>query len=466
MTLLKKKNLEHIFRAYDVRGVFNVDLTVETVTNIGLAFGSFLKEESNIAISRDGRLTSEVVENAFAAGAASTGLNIEKIGLVPIQVLNFWVWRNSKRLNGGVVVTASHNPPQFNGLRFRHGDGTGYTWENQEIKKIFFKKDFREINWLKCGKIKLEESSKVCKSYMDFVKERVTLRSKLKVVLDVGNGAASVLAPSVFKEVGAKVKVINSEINGLFPNRSPDPLEDPLNELRETVVSENADLGVGFDGDGDRAIIVDDKGRKVKTEIIGLILADYLARKNDSVVVGSSSSMILEEKLGEKGIKVFRTRVGDVFISEKLKEKKGVLGVEPSAHLFVSKYGFYFDDALLASLKLSEYLTEKKKKLSELINEIPEFPLKRVNLECPDEKKFALVKELEEDFKQEGYRTEYIDGVRIILDEGWVLIRPSNTEPKIRITAEAKTNEKLRKYFEEFKERVSSKIKGLEKLNA
>ncbi len=349
---------------------------------------------------------------------------------------------------GGICCHNSHNPPEYNGVRFRHGDGTGYIdVENQRVKKIFYQGNFKLAKWNEIGKTVQVDAEKIIQNYIEFTLKHVQLERRIKVVLDLGNGAATYVAPKLFREAGCEVITINEEPNGTFPGRTPDPLEDPLNDLKETVVREKADFGVAFDGDGDRAVIVDDSGRKVEAERIGVILARYIAERGDYVVINASCSMIMEEELGKEGIKVVRSRVGDVFVSEKLKEVKGVMGVETSAHFFLPKYGFYFDDALFASIKLAEYLAESAAPLREIVDGIPTYPFKRGNVSCSDQRKFKVVDELSGYLKEQGHRVEMIEGVRVVFDRGWALIRASNTEPKIRVTVEAEDKETLGKMY-------------------
>jgi len=452
------EEIEHIFRAYDIRGIYNQDLTPEIVARIGTAFGTLLDGEGTISIGKDVRTSSTAIENALTAGITSTGINVELLGTLPIQVTNWATWQENYK--AGIVITASHNPPEYNGVRFRHSDGTGYIdIENEKVKEIFYKGDFKLAKWNKIGKIRQLDTKEIIHKYIDFALKHVKPERKMKVVLDLGNGAASYVAPKLFKEAGCEVITINEKPDGTFPGRSPDPLEDPLEELKKTVVREKAELGVAFDGDGDRAIMVDNLGKKVQTEKAGIIIAKYLLqRKRGKIVANISCSMIIEEELSKVGGEVVRCRVGDVFVSRTAKENKAIFGVEISAHYFLPIFGFYFDDAILASLLMTEILSKTERKLSQLLDEIPTYPLKRTNIPCPDKIKFKITEQLKEEHEEKGYKVDTTDGVKILLEDAWILIRPSNTESKIRMTIEARTTKKLNELFKQYTEKINDLI--------
>jgi len=237
------EEIEHIFRAYDIRGIYNQDLTPEIVTRIGVAFGTLLNGEGTIAIGKDVRTSSTAIEQALTAGITSTGINVELLGTLPIQVINWTIWQENYK--AGIVITASHNPPEYNGVRLRHGDGTGYIdVENQRVKEIFYQGNFKLAQWNKIGKVNQIDTEQIIQNYVEFALKHVQPERKIKVVLDLGNGAATYVASKLFKAAGCEVITINEKPDGTFPGRTPDPLEDPLDDLRKTVVHEKADFGV------------------------------------------------------------------------------------------------------------------------------------------------------------------------------------------------------------------------------
>ncbi len=465
MIFLVYEEIQHIFRSYDIRGPFNKELTPEVVTRIGLTYGTFIGGKGTIITGRDVRTSSQIVENAFVAGLNSTGVDVISYGALPISTVNFMIWQET--CNGGAVITASHNPAKDNGIRFRRFDGTGFTSENQKIKNLFYSNDFKRAPWDKLGKTHQISNKIAVSKYIDFILSKITVSDPPRVVLDTGNGAASVVAPYLFKKAGCQTITLNNQPDGTFPGRSPDPLEDPLDDLRSLVVSSNADLGLAFDGDGDRAILVDDKGRKVQTERAAAIIAKELIAENDgkgTVIANVSCSMVIDEEVSKFGGKVIRCRVGDVFVAETAKEHKAIFGVEISAHFFLPIYGYYYDDAIMASLLMASILSEKKEKFSNLLEKVPSYPFLKENIQCKDQIKFQIVEKIaEEALKEEKVEISTLDGVRITHENGdWILIRPSNTEPQIRIQAEAHTQERVKELLEEAKTKVIKEIKKLE----
>ncbi len=433
--------IEHIFRAYDIRGVFNKDLTSEVATRIGLAFGAYLGGTGKVLVARDVRTSSEIIENAFCAGLASTGCDVVSIGMVPIPVANFTTMQGDYK--AGAYITASHNPPEYNGVRFRREDGSGYTEENKEVKKIFLKGDFELAGWNELGRIEKVSTDEAIESYSKYILDRVSLERKLKVVLDTGNGAAIVTAKGMFEDLGAEVKVINAEPDGTFPGRPSEPSDKTLGDLRKAVLEHSADFGAGFDGDGDRVIFVDNKGRTVQTEKIGIIIARKLLKeKKGPVIANVSCSMIVEEEIKKLGGEVKRVRVGDVFVCEAIREHGAIFAMETSAHFFMPSF-YIFDDPVAVALTLASILSRQEKSLAQLVDEIPSYPFVERNFECPDEVKFKVTEEIVKSFREKGLEIDLTDGAKVNFNDGWILLRPSNTTPLIRSAAEAKSKDRL-----------------------
>lgn len=438
---------EHIFRAYDVRGVFNKELTAELAARIGTAYGSFLlaNKKKKILVGRDVRTTSEIMENAFISGAASAGISCISTGLVPICVANFKILKG--KFDAGAYITASHNPPEYNGIRLRREDGSGYTEENGIVWTSAIKGDFKLPQWDKVGSTEHIDKEETINEYKDFLLSRIKIKKKISALLDIGNGAAYFTAPLVLKEAGVEVKTMNASPDGRFPGRGSEPNEKTLTALMSKVKEAKADFGAGYDGDCDRVIFVDEKGKAVKTEKIGIILArEFLkegrGKRKGIVVANVSCSMIVEEEISKLGGEVKRVRVGDVFVCEAMKKYNAIFGLETSAHLFMPAF-YIFDDPILATLLLARILSEEKKTLSQLANEIPSYPYEEKNFPCRDEIKFKVVEKIADSFKAQGREVDLTDGVKVNFKEGWILIRPSNTSPIVRVAAEAKTEKKL-----------------------
>lgn len=446
---------EHIFRAYDVRGVFNVELNAATAAEIGIAFGTYLNGKARVFVARDTRTSSEIIEKAFAAGLASTGCEVYSAGLLPIPTANFKISRGG--YDAGAYITASHNPPEYNGVRFRHEDGSGYTEENEKVKNIFLGKKFKLASWNKLGSIYSLDADAIIREHVNFLKDRLAFgEKKLSVALDTGNGASCLIAPQIFRELGFEVATLNAQCDGTFPGRPSEPSEETLDELKKFVVMRDVDFGAGYDGDGDRVVFVDDKGRVVQTEKIGIIMArELLKKKKGTIIANVSCSMIVEKEIEKLGGKVRRVRVGDVFVCEAIKKYGALFAMETSAHYFFPEF-YIFDDPVLISLKLAEILSRSDAKLSELAERIPSYPIATMNFSCPDEIKFKVMNRIAASFKERGYRLDSTDGAKVIFKDGWALLRPSNTSPIIRASVEAETRERL----EELKELVQREFEA------
>jgi phosphomannomutase/phosphoglucomutase len=282
---------------------------------------------------------------------------------------------------------------------------------------------------------------------------------KLKIVLDCGNGATSLVAPQVFKKFGFEVVELFCKENPNFPNRTPEPTFEATKILREKVKKEKVDFGVAFDGDGDRAVIVDDQGRYLIGNQIGIILSKEILKgeKNKKIVKTVSCTMALEEELKPLGAKIIEVPVGHTFVVSAAKKHGALIGIEASSHIVFPKY-FLFDDAILVPLKVAEVLIKTRKKLSEIVNEMRIYPYEEINVECPDEKKFKIVEELKKEFKRKYKKVSALDGIKVYFNFGWVLIRVSNTSPIIRLFVEAKTKEKLVLLKEKFLKILKEKI--------
>lgn len=435
--------MEYIFRAYDVRGVFNVEVTADVAARIGMAYGTYLGGEGRVLVARDPRITSEIFERAFCSGLASTGVDVYLAGMVPIPVANFAIARGD--YDAGAYVTASHNPPEYNGVRFRRSDGTGYTKENAEVKEIFFGGNFRLANWSEVGDMVELNPEQVLREYEDYLLARLSLERELKVVLDMGNGAAGVVAPYVFRKAGARVTTLNAQPDGTFPGRKSEPSAESLVDLAKTVAGIGAAFGAGYDGDADRVVFVDDLGRVVQTEKVGIIIAREILREKGkgTVIANVECSSIVEEEILRHGGEVRRVRVGDVFVCEAIKKYGAVFAMETSAHYFYPDF-HPFDDPILISLKLASILSRQGEKLSTLVDEIPSYPKLHKNFPCDDRIKFDVMERIIKSLKEKGYTLDLTDGARIIFEDGWALLRPSNTSPLIRASIEAKSEERVK----------------------
>jgi len=357
------------------------------------------------------------------------------------------------------MITASHNPPERNGLKLCRekgvvvGQGSGM----EQIKDIIKNKKFTRT--ARQGKTETYEG--IVNEYSRFVLNKISIKKKLKVVLDTGNSVPGIVAPMLFKKAGCEVTVINEKLDGTFPSRSPEPIEESLQQLISVVKRIGADFGVGYDADGDRAVFSDDQGRILPGAFILIIFTQALiAKRKGKVVYDISCSSAVEETIKAKGGVPIVERVGRPFIMDRVLQEKAVFGGEESGHFYFPEiYGL--DDGTFASLKMAEILSQTDVTLSHMFDSFPKYHSSTVNVPCPDEIKFNVIKRLKAKFKARGFRVLDIDGVKAQEEKGWVLLRPSNTQPVIRISAEGKTQNKLTQLLELAKKMLKEEIESL-----
>ncbi|MHA1664697.1 MAG: hypothetical protein ACTSVW_02565 [Candidatus Njordarchaeales archaeon] len=461
MTLIHDKDIEHIFRAYDIRGIVGENLFPDVISKASAIFANIIEEYGgkNIAVSGDGRISTPMLINSISAGVTGAGLDVFLLNTLPITMFYYSLWAN-KEFDGGAYVTASHNPPQWNGVRFRKSDGTGFSKENTEVKKRFFSGKIKWAEWNNIGRIIHLDESKIIQDYINFVMEKAPPQERqLEIILDTKNGIAGKVAPYLLS-AGNRVMTLNANIDGTFPSGSPDPVDGDISKTIAVVKENKNAIGMVFDGDGDRVVILDERGRRVPPEIVGIFLAKELLKSGDIVVYNAECASIIRNKLEEMGIKAVETRVGDVFVAESAKKNNAKLGIEGSYHIFLPLYGFYYDDAIFAAYLFSVLVANKRKKVSEIYDEIGHFYVKRENFDVPDKIKWIVVSKLAELYEKK-YETSTIDGVKIYLQHGSVLIRPSNTEPVIRMMTEADDEEELIKLHKKFKAELLNVISDI-----
>jgi phosphomannomutase len=435
--------VETIFRAYDIRGVYGKTITEDIVHDIGAAFSTFLGTGKKICLGRDTRKSGYALLESFQKGAQETGCDVVTVGIVPIPVLGFFTWRN--KYDSGVYISASHNPPDYNGIRIRGNDGAGFLDEKKKIKELYLKKEFHRGSndeSLKTGEKKYN-SQRILQEYFDFITEKIQVDRKLTIVADPGNGSAYGMLP-LYEKLGCTVHGINTQPNGDFPGRGPNPDGKTMSYAGEIVRNVKGDFAVGFDADADRGIILDERGMLVPPEKIAVIIAQH-HRKKGNVVASMDSSMLLERELKPLGIAVIREKVGDVFMAQAVKKHKAIIGVERSGHFFLPEFQAS-DDPFAMSAKVIEILSQTKKKLSEFTEKIPDLTYYSEKITCPDEIKFSIMDEMKDDFQasKDTYDLNFLDGIRVSTDKWMVLIRASNTEPILRMyieTTEANVNE-------------------------
>ena len=424
-----------LFRAYDIRGVYPSDINEELAEKIGKAFGTIMPENARVAVGGDVRESTPALKKKLIEGLLSTGASVLDIGMAPTPTLYFAV--ASLGLEGGMIVTASHNPRQYNGMKIVGAGGVCLSWDTgiKQMKELVESGDFRT------GQGQLEERD-MGEAYLSHILSKVNVQKKLKVVVDPANGACSFLGPEAFKRLGWDVIPLFCEPDGTFPNHEADPIKKKnLAALQEKVKETNADLGVAYDADGDRLGIVNNLGEAVENNVIfSLLIKDILKKSPGSTIIYEVVvSKIVEDTIKKFGGIPVLSRVGHSYIHTLLTEKKAALAGENSAHYFFPEnYGY--DDAIFAGLKVAELLNSGS--LSERVKEIPTYlTSEEYRPHCSDEKKFDVVAKIQEKMRSQGRNLVDIDGARVLFDNGWFIIRASNTGPQLVVRWEAKDQE-------------------------
>ena len=441
----------YIFKEYDIRGIVNQDISPEIAELIGRAFGTYLLERGtkDVLVGRDTRANSESYKNALSQGLISTGCNVIDIGLTLSSFLYFA--RQHYRIDGGVMVTASHNPPEWNGFKLCSGLNAIVGEEIRKVRDILVSGKFR------IGKGVIRELN-VFPAYLNAIKQRVQVRKSFKVVVDGGGATPSLFIPEFLRMLGCEVVSFRCDIDSTFPYGLLDPAKiNSYKELLKKIKEEKADFGILLDGDGDRVGFADEKGNVWWGDIILLLLIREIIPRNPGrkvIVEVKDSEAVVEEVKRLGGVPIF-WKTGHALLDHKVFEEKAILCGEMSCHYWVTENWFYFDDAIHALARVLKIISDSGKSLSELVNELPKYestPEYRVN--CPDDKKFKLVEELILYFRDQCDRVVDIDGIRGYIGDGWFLIRASNTQPLIAIRCEAKTKEGLEKIKKLIKDKL------------
>ena len=460
---MKSDISKHIFRAYDIRGVYKKDISPEIFYKIGLAAGRYVKKTANgrqLVVGNDIRTSSYPLVHAFIAGVSATGIDVIYTGTTAFGQTLFKGWELKQDLIA--FVTASHLPPEWNGIKFYYGDGVGLPEEElMKIRDFTLDGEFDVVDWEQVGTVNFVDPKE---SYKDFFQSKFKFSKKLRVALDCGGASMTLSAPEIFDAVGLDTVPVFCEPDPSFSKRPSDPKPKNLTVLVDTVKKNDCDFGVAFDGDGDRSVIVDNTGKILSADETGIILGKYGINKNrGTIIVNVECSKAVKEQLSPLGFNVKQIQVGHTFLTLYAKQEKSPLGIESSGHLILPEY-FPFDDALVVPLKIAEILDNAGKTLGELLEEVPIYPTRKEEIECADQIKFDVVNKLKNVFKTEFKNTNTLDGIRINLDEGWVLIRPSNTSPIIRLTVEADNEDVLNQLATEFKKRteeIIEEVKGI-----
>jgi len=427
-----------LFGTSGLRGLVNEDLTPNLAVRVGMALATFIKA-GKVLVARDTRASGLMLEDALVSGLQACGVDVYCLGVLPTPVLAYLT--RELGADAGLMVTASHNPPQYNGIKIFDGNGMAYDGKRQEeLEKIIEGEGFRLVDWRNLGRVEYGDESRL---YVDMVLKSLKLGRKWRVVVDPGCGATSHVAPKIFQRLGCEVKAVNAQPDGFFPCRSPEPNVESLKPLSKIVKELKADVGIAYDGDGDRVAFINEKGCFVDFDRILAAYAAYVlkSRGGGTVVTNVEASMCFEKMVKPMGGRVVRTKVGDVYVAEAVKKFKAVFGGEPCGAWVHPKY-HYCPDGILSSALLLGALEDEGKSLSDFAADVPAYPIIRRNIRCRNEVKHVVVKRAEELLKRafpDCRQISTVDGVRLSLRDGWVLVRASGTEPLIRLTAEGES---------------------------
>ena len=437
--------IKRLFGTFGVRRIANGELTPEFASRLAAAYGSIVK--GTVAVGGDPRTSTEMIKYSVMAGLLSSGCKVVDLGILPTPAVQFAV-RNY--YDGGIMITASHNPPKYNGLKFVDSDGIGIEedWE-QKIEAMYFDEEPERVSWNDIPEV--FQNPGIIDEYIENVIDRVDAQiiqeAKLKVIVDCGSGAACFTTPYLLRKLGCEVTTMNCQPDGFFPGRNPEPTSENLEELKNVVKATGADLGIAHDGDADRTICIDEKGDFVfGDKTFALVEKDMLKENGGGTIVTTvATSAAIYDIAEEYGGNVIATRVGDLLVARELKDQDGLFGGEENGGLIFPDF-VYGRDAALSTAKIVEIIAKEGKNLSELIEELPKYCSAKLKVECADDQKTSVMKKIVE--ATCDYEVETKDGVKILTDEGWVIIRPSGTEPIFRCFAEAENEEDAQKMAE------------------
>ncbi|HSA97988.1 MAG TPA: phosphoglucosamine mutase [Candidatus Nitrosotenuis sp.] len=442
-----------LFGTNGIRGVFPDELSLEFIADIVSSIATYFKK-GPILVGYDGRDSSPLVAKVVCSAINYCGLDCKLAGLVPTPALEYAT--RVLGYSGGIMITASHNPPQYNGLKPAAKDGVEISREDELIiEDIYFGKKWIK-NPKKFGKTQTE--SRVIRTYLDGIRSQVNASKikskKFRVALDLGNGAQAVAAPILCKELGCTTFLINEKIDGQFSGRGSEPTPSNLQKLSKTVIEKKADLGVAFDGDGDRSIFCDNKGRILSGDKSALLLVNYLLKKNpkSKIVTCLNSSSVIEAIASKTKSKVIRTKVGSVEVSRRMVPEKALVGFEENGGFMYGRHNQVRDGSMTLALVLA-LIADSGKTISEEMSSLPPSHTTKDKVKCSKKEAEKIIAQL----KREHKNHDAMDGIKLIFDEkNWIMIRPSGTEPIARIYAEADSEEKLGALMSKYTKKVNS----------
>ena len=420
-----------LFGTNGVRGIVNQELTAELALRLAMSLGTLTR--GTVAVGRDTRVSGSMLSHAAIAGLLATGCKVINLGIAPTPTVQYYVRDNA---DAGIVITASHNPREYNGLKLIAGDGTEFGSEGElAVEDVYFKGAPKLADWCETGEL---SNANVIPAYIEAIIGKVNTPGIKKrgfvLAVDTGCGAGSIVTPFLLSKLNCKVTTINAQIDGTFPSRNPEPTEDVLTDLGKLIIANGADLGVAHDGDADRAVFIDERGNFVDEDVLlAIIVKHVLSKKVGPVVTPVSSSQRIVDVAEAAGSHVIWTPVGSIYVARMMMQVNAVIGGEGNGGIIFPEHQYCRDGAMTVA-KVLEIMTERHKKISELVKEIPKRYMDKTRVTCRD--RDATMQQIRSSV--EG-NIDTTDGVKIWYDDGWLLIRPSGTEPIIRIFVEAET---------------------------
>lgn len=432
-----------LFGTFGIRKVANTEFSPKLAQDLGLALSNYLDGEGKVDVGYDPRTSSEMLKSALMSGIVSGGTDVVDFGMIPTPVLSFGT--KNTDCDAGIMITASHNPPEYNGMKFWDDQGAGFVREKESRIEELVEEDGDLAAWDELGEM---FESEIISRYKKAVVDRVgEFEGEMKVVIDCANGAGSVVTPQLLRELGCKVITLNSQPDGHFPGRLPEPTEEHIEGLTKAVESMGADLGVAHDGDADRTILVDENGEILSGDrVFALAAKNYLRdKKSPRIVTSVATSSLLKDVAHEYGGDIAWTKVGEPELIRELRDNGGDLAGEENGGVIFPDW-LYCRDGIMSAVQIIDYALRTGKTLSELNEGLPEYKQFKKKVECPNELKGKVLDRLYEKLRDKNPNTT--DGLRINTDDGWYILRPSGTEPIFRCFSEAKTEERAKEMVE------------------
>ncbi len=426
------------FGTNGVRGIANEYITPQLAMDVARSLGTFMGSKGIVTIGQDTRISGEMLKAAAIAGALSTGLTVIDIGKVPTPSIQYYV---KEHADAGIEITASHNPREYNGIKLIASDGSELSREDEKkIEKLYYSKDFSTCEWDQTGDLRIDRNVNeyYLQGILNAIDSQSVINKKFRVVVDTGCGAGSLTLPFLLQKLGCEVITLNAQIDGNFPGRNPEPTPDVLTELSYIIKSRGADMGVAQDGDADRAVFFDERGEFIDEDVLlAMMTKQILKNKKGAVVTPVSSSRRMLDVTEEAGVELIWTAVGSINVARKMMEIDAVFGGEGNGGLIFPEHQ-YCRDGAMACAKLLE-LMAKGSTLSSMAEGVPPYSNSKTKVKCTDPEDTMI--RVKEHVLNEYTNVDITDGVKVWFEKGWILIRPSGTEPIIRIFAEAGTKQ-------------------------